>query len=65
MVLDSIICFALTILGGVFGMDKSHNFLDYIGPSLIAMGFIYALWCGFYILAIFIGAILFLKLVVR
>lgn len=59
------ISIGLTILGVAFGMDKSHDWRDWVGPLIVAAAFIYAIMAGLYLLAAVIGVILFIKVISR
>jgi len=65
IVIDAAISLFLTALGIAFGMDKAHNFTDFVGPILLAAGSIYAFWCGFTILGVFISLIFLVKILFR
>lgn len=65
MLLDILICLALTVFGGALGMDKVHDIRDYIGPLLILAAGIYAFVQGLTIFALFIGAVFLIKVLIR
>ncbi|MDG1285984.1 MAG: hypothetical protein P8P30_00290 [Rickettsiales bacterium] len=65
MVIDIIICIALTAFGTLIGMDKVHDIRDYIGPALILGACAYALWLGFNLFALIIGAVFLIKVLIR
>lgn len=63
--IDLGICIGLAITGGLFGMDKSHDGRDYIGPAMMAVGAGYAWWLGMPNLAMGIAGLMLLKLLTR
>lgn len=65
MVLDLIICFALTLFGFALGMDKAHNFLDFIGPTMLLAAAIYAAVSGLIYIAIAIVILFLFKIIIR
>jgi hypothetical protein len=65
MLLDGIIAITLGVTGILLGMDRQHNFMDYIGPTMVLAGSVYAFWVGLTYIGAIIGIIWLLKLLTR
>lgn len=65
IIVDAAISTVLLICGGLFGMDKTHDIRDWVGPILIIASGGYAFYSGLEIYAYFIFAIAAVKLFFR